>query len=445
MNGDRPKPPPAELEIPDLDLGAPAGGPSDATTRGLDGPPAPSGAGPAATAPRAPISVSDDFGADPFGALDADVSGSEVAGTLELGDAEYERRTHASSRAGFPRPTGTSPDPALLDIGSEAIARCAAFGAPSGTTWSLPLYAWHVLQRRAALHREAEAAEAALVNAEAQRDERLANMATRFRDELADDARFEASLKRLAAIDRSVSTEGEALSVTEQTHERQSSGLREALRKARAEWADLDRLRQRAEDERERLALAQRRAAGQQQREEIELRAARARSAQGTPNLSERTERECLAHLDELRRAHEAAKALLEQAESAVFEAKRRADEMHDTIDDLERERQELDEAFLKERRPRDQALSATTRERRDLLAGVGRVLLEVADSDRLDEGELASLRHSDAAVFECAQVAELYRRAVGSEDGGAVRRGLALTVVFFGALALLIVLLAAR
>lgn len=375
--------------------------------------------------------------------LDSIHSGSKVELAGAVTQESSQRRVEATAW-----PSGRTRSPEQLPVDPLEITLTADYGAAPTSALLAPLYAYRVYTRRAPLQQALARHHAGLVQAEAERDDALARLASELRSLLEASDTFRRLLEPIREVERLSGDRHAALSQVD-------SGYREQMGKFDGDLARLgEALAQASAVRAERSALAEardnelRRADAKLKRVQIEMRGVLdlARQAVGpeggdmppaqAAQLAELQTRikalepEALQARSEYATAEQALEQA--QAEQRRLEAQKRA---------LERQRAQAGGELEKQLSARAAGVTDAEQQRRSALAEVARAVLAARGSVAVPEATLHALREHDRRVEAQAVRVETHVRALDAHDRERVRQGIIVALSTLGVVVLAIVL----
>ena len=344
--------------------------------------------------------------------------------------AETLGRREPVREAGPTWPTGTSPDPASLDVDPLEVGITSDFG-PAPTNVALaPAYAMRVFFRRRELRTQIAELGATFEVAEKARDELLVALAEHVRERAANDEELAKLFAGVSAVEGVARTRKANLVGVSTEYDELSSKLEEeraAIERAVAENAQTVESARHALAERRRVLD---RAEARKKRAYIEIRGILdlVEKSGGGPSAPQ------TAKLDELERAVAAQKPELDAATAAVAEteatfhdAENGARELDKRTRELERQRRALDARFKKQLGVRTGGVTDAEKDRALSLADAARKVLALRGRTDVPTATLDRIAQGDRVVLERALELEKHVRARNTYDIAAFKRGVAI------------------
>jgi hypothetical protein len=345
--------------------------------------------------------------------------------------AEALARREPVREAGPIWPTGTSPDPASLEVDPLEVGITSDFGpAPTNVVFA-PGYALRVFLRRRELRAQIAELGATFEVAEKARDELLVALAEDVRAKAANDEELAKLFAGVSAVEEVARTRKANLVGVSTEYDELSSKLEEA--RAVTEVAATESAKT---IEHTRATLAERRrvldrAEARKKRAYIEIRGILdlVEKSGGGPSAPQ------TAKLDELERAVAAQKPELDAAAAAVadteatlHEAENGERELAKQTRELERQRRALDARFKKQLGVRTGGVSDAEKDRALSLAAAARKVLALRGRDAdIPKATLERIVQGDRVVLERALELEKHVRARNAYDVSAFKRGVAI------------------
>lgn len=412
MNGPRQRPDPLGFEIPDLDLPPPKASASQAKLPAVNlsesgERKAVSRAGLFSELPAGPV-LDLDLGSPISSARYADAPAHEVAGR-----AGFEVDSQLPALAGItvaPEgranwPSGVSEDRAELQFDRKLVLEHARFGTPFSLGLLNVIYVLRVFLQRRRLRRELLRCEAELGEAEASRDELLA--------ELAEDKRAE--LEQSEAFQRLLAPLGEVDSEHRKRNQREQANIADHDAELRRLDAELSLLQPRLEAERRaRSELLTVKAQREQNLQRLEARSKRAAIELRAFAQSGQAEQEARmrAQQQALEPEIAAARAAFE-ATQAEHDVRARAErDLNYQIGEIERKKRDTRARFQKQTHLDRKSAGSSQARRTRMLADVGRAVLAARGGVKVEARVLERLREADASVAKAVRASELCVRA---------------------------------
>jgi len=420
-DSERPNPPAASFEVPDLELEPPRSFRPAAALR--DNPRAPA---PAATpAPAAAPAQTELFGSTfDFGD--------------ELGDFELERK--APANLGPNQPTGRAPDLAKLAFDPREIAILADYGdAPDNAAGTLA-YAYRVFTRQRELKHELVPIATECERAEHEREATLAELARALRPALEQIQEFRRFLAPVLEIEQRTAARGQALNSINAQLGAQHAELDAELARVESQIEAEQRAEsdaQRVYDERE---ASERRADAKSKRLQIEMRAVtqvaekKLGPAGGPLPAAEAAQ---LAELEERAQLMQpevhALRGALEQAKLTLNQARARVEASRQTQRQIARKKQALGGAYEKELSLRAEGVTEAELEQRAAFVELARAALGSPGTMAIPEAWLERVRRVSERADALSVRAEMFRRAIAAYDARRARQGVQLACTALG------------
>jgi predicted nucleic acid-binding Zn-ribbon protein len=418
----------------ELDLAPPEPAPKPAppAARPAPAPPAP--------APKGPASPLDYFGTG----FEEDPRDAAADAAIELESyrppsAEGPLAPAEPSDAP-PLPRGTlGPKPsttptATVSADDRAASVLASYGPAPTAIYLAPVYAYRVFVRQRQLRREIVGVNARYEEAEARRDELLADLARARRATIEGDARFEASLAAVRQLEQIAGERGAALSQTNQSLEDGRRELGTQLETAREQTEARHAIEKNAIEVVANAEQEANRAQAKQKRVLIEARAA-ARVAQqtaGGPDAPIAPEHAVRIHDLETQAAAMQPEVTARQqelvaAQTELANIRREIAALATHVRRIQDQERALSRKFQGDLVKQSAGVSSAEKELRSALAAVGRALVEARDG--VEPAALEAVAALERQVKETDESRALHLRALDVYDRDAVKRGVGLTV----------------
>ena len=416
-------------EIPDLDIGLPSKRPAARHNE---------------VSVRPGAAQSSSYGLE--GILDDDLLGSDfdpASLDIDVPDAARRKGIDSPTATTHAWPDGKTPEPGSVEIAPCQVAQLCSWGEGPTRWWETIIYAFLVYQGKRQLREQIIPISQELSQAEARRDEYLAQLALALKD----------SLEREGSCGSALEAAEAALAHQQQVAEQQRSAqthlssetlaLDQALARADAEIEELNKRSNNLRGQTEEAEIALRREQARLQRLGIERRNIEQANPPGSPVLTRLDELDGQVQLlgPKIVLAQESAKSVrvaLDETTSAI-------EEKTAQIRELKHRRDLLGRLLASQMRQVSEAADGATDRQRQALADLGRAILAARGQIPVNDATLGEVARHDEAVATIWRREQLYVLALANFDKAAARRGTRLALAFLALIVLFLVWRIAR
>lgn len=345
-----------------------------------------------------------------------------------------------------PMGPGAAPDRGTLGFDPLEIAGIGGYGVAPSAIYLTPMYAYRVFMRQRELRTTIARLTAELSNAEAARDQALANVTEALRPQIEADQRFAPLMAPLRELDGVMHERSAALSSA-------NAQYQSAMTRFDEETAALDNqlgVKQKAADAAQATyderATELGRVEARYKRIQIEIRNFRQQATGGQPNAPLAPEHAAqIAPLEAQAKALEPElterRAVAAQARAVLDAAQREVQTIQQGKARVDGQRRQLDVQFRRELDSRAAGVHDAEAKRRSLLAEAARHVIHSGAFD-IDEAAKHAIQRADAEVLRATTDHEKHLQALDAYDANVAKKGRTVAIAAAALLLLLFLLI---